>query len=164
MRSSPDPASTLWPFATGFYARPGVEPILLRLQDEHGVDILLLIALLYAGRRGIALADSDVQDLVAQSEAWRSKAILPLRAARRGLKSPAGARPDPEQEELRIQIKSAELAAERLLIRRLEALLPPEYPPVAARQAIAANLGAYLNTLPEPVEIPPALIEESLSL
>jgi uncharacterized protein (TIGR02444 family) len=35
-------AEALWPYALEVYARPGVEPLLLRLQDEHGQCVPLL--------------------------------------------------------------------------------------------------------------------------
>ena len=46
--TSPSP---LRDFVLAFYARPGVSPACLKLQDEGGVDVLMLIALLYADVR-----------------------------------------------------------------------------------------------------------------
>jgi uncharacterized protein (TIGR02444 family) len=164
MRSSPDPASgALWSFATQFYARPEVERTLLQLQDENGLDIPLLITLLYAGRHGLVLSEKELGDALALAQRWQSRTIAPLRMARRALKAPEGTRPDSDQESLRTQIKSVELAAERVLIRRLEALLPPR-PTLEPRPAIAANLAAYFKTLPRSLPIPSVLVEESLSV
>jgi uncharacterized protein (TIGR02444 family) len=164
MRSSPDPASgALWSFATQFYVRPEVERTLLQLQDEDGLDIPLLITLLYAGRQGLVFSNDELQTVLAMAEIWQSRVIAPLRDARRALRALGSTPPDPAQETLRTQTKSAELAAERFVLHRLEELLPKQAP-IGPGAAIEANLAAYLKILSKPVEIPTALIDESLSV
>jgi uncharacterized protein (TIGR02444 family) len=138
-------SSSLWAFATEFYGRPGVEPALLSLQDEHGLDIPVLITMIYCGRRGLALSEDRVSALSALAAIWQAKAIAPLRAARRALKPENRTEVDPDQEALRQQIKDAELAAERLLLARLEALLPLQAT-VEPVRAIDVNLSNYLST------------------
>jgi uncharacterized protein (TIGR02444 family) len=136
----------LWSFAVAFYQRPGLEPLLLAMQDEDGLDVPLLLALLYAGTQGIELAREQLGALHQLAAAWQTKAITPLRSARRALKAPLGGPVDAAQESLRAQIKAAELDAERLLLNRLEDLLPPAG--TADRHgAIRANLGIYLAVL-----------------
>jgi uncharacterized protein (TIGR02444 family) len=139
---------SLWAFATAFYTRPGVEPALLSLQDQEGLDVPVLIALLHAGRQGAVFAEGPLRAMLDTAKTWHSRAIGPLRMARRALKAPAGATYDPEQEALRRQVKAAELAAEHLLLDRLERLLPPPSG-LAPPAAIDANLDAYLKTLPQ---------------
>ena len=151
MSSTPTrPGGALWAFATAFYGRPGIEAALLGLQDEDGVDVPILIALLYAGLQGLALAPEQLGALLDTALTWQAKAIAPLRVARRALKSAAGDTPDTERETLRAQVTSAELAAERLLINRLEALLPLAIATEPAT-AIQGNLKAYLASLPQPL-------------
>ena len=38
-----------WRFALGFYARPGVAPACLELQDRHGKDVLIALYCCWVG-------------------------------------------------------------------------------------------------------------------
>jgi hypothetical protein len=42
----------LWPFALGFYARPGVAAALIALQDNAGVDVDLVLFAMWLGLSG----------------------------------------------------------------------------------------------------------------
>jgi uncharacterized protein (TIGR02444 family) len=151
MRSSRDRAGgALWAFATAFYQRPMVEAALLDLQDQDGLDVPLLIALVYAGTQGIVLDDEMLGDLCGQARAWESRAIAPLRTVRRALRPDPGNPADPEHEALRAQVKAAELAAERLLLDRLETRLPGARAR-APGDSIGANLKAYARQLEPPL-------------
>jgi uncharacterized protein (TIGR02444 family) len=114
----------LWGFATGLYARPGVAPACLALQDGHGVDIPLLLAAIWHGETGRGRLDrGQAGDWRACARLWRAAAIVPLRTARTAIR--AAAKADPAIDRLRKTILAAELAAERLLLRDLEALSRP---------------------------------------
>ncbi len=114
----------LWGFATGLYRRPDVAPACLALQDGHGVDIPLLIAALWHGESGRGrLGRGQIRTWRACAKAWRAGTIAPLRAARTAIR--AAAKADPAVARLRKSILAAELAAERLLLRDLEALSSP---------------------------------------
>ena len=64
--------SPLRDFALAFYARPGVSRACLKLQDEGGVDVLMLIALLYADvRLGQPLNTARIATLDAEIANWR---------------------------------------------------------------------------------------------
>jgi uncharacterized protein (TIGR02444 family) len=111
----------LWGFATGLYARPGVAPACLALQDVHGVDIPLLLAAIWHGESGRGRLDrGQAGDWRACARLWHATAIVPLRAARTAIRAAATA--DPAIGRLRRAILAAELAAERLLLRDLETL------------------------------------------
>lgn len=100
-----------WQFSLKLYARDGVAPACLYLQDAHGVDVNILLIALHAGLEGgrnvgatqIAALDKAVQE-------QRETLVLPLRTMRGFLKPlPFGA----GSELLRTAIKKAELAAEQ---------------------------------------------------
>jgi len=110
---------SLWDWAAAAYARPGVAPACLVLQDEHGQNVPLLLAALWAAREGRAL---DLKSAVWLTRDWETAVVSPLRAARRALKLPAPAFDDPSREALRSRVKSVELDAERLLLEALEGL------------------------------------------
>jgi hypothetical protein len=60
----------------------------------------------------------------AAARAWDQTALVPLREVRRALKAPLPPVPDRGRESLREEVKSLELAAERLLLEALEGLSP----------------------------------------
>ncbi|MDP2213948.1 TIGR02444 family protein [Phenylobacterium sp.] len=130
----------LWSWAVAAYGRPGVAPTALALQDEHGQCVPLLLWGAFARP-----ADPDViGEAVSLARAWERAAILPLRAARRNLKSPLPGADTGPREALRDQVKAAELAAERLLLAALAPLGPgvrDAGPPLAVLQAIAKAWG-----------------------
>ncbi|MFI4936342.1 MAG: TIGR02444 family protein [Caulobacterales bacterium] len=126
-------AQALWPFALEIYARPGVEPLLLTLQDDHGQCVAFLIWALWAAAQGRVLDGAALATAAELARAWQDAAVAPLRGLRRSLKlrafvaPPAGAR-----ERLREGVKSLELDAERMLLQMLDAASPP---PAARGQA-----------------------------
>lgn len=121
-----------WHYALSAYARPGVAPACLLLQDRLGVDVVVLLHLGYAAARlgqpaaepGIAAADALVAD-------WRAQVVRPLRAARRAI--PADA---PHLAALRACIQQAELQAEQQALAWLAATLVQS---AAAAQAVPAR-------------------------
>ena len=98
-------AADLWGFAVTLYARPGVAEACLKLQDRHGVDVPLLLAILWHVARGRGAPDLERWRSI--SKAWRDAAVRPLRHLRRALKGQT------EWEPIRDRIKRLELAAER---------------------------------------------------
>ena len=103
-----------WAFALRLYAEPDVAVCCLRLQDEAGVDVMLLLAVASACRRGLALTPSDLGELANVCRPWREQIVHPLRAVRVALKSEPPPAPNAAGETLRNHIKAAELQAERL--------------------------------------------------
>jgi uncharacterized protein (TIGR02444 family) len=137
----------LWDWALTAYAKPGVAPVCLALQDGHGQNVPLLLAAAWAASEGRAL---DLDRAVALAGAWEADVVGPLRGARRGLKVSRGPIPDSGREALRETVKAVELEAERLLLAALESLAWPSDPaPVeAALAAAAARWSATKNSRP----------------
>ncbi|WNK20432.1 TIGR02444 family protein [Halomonas piscis] len=109
----------LWDFALDFYARPGVADKLLRLQDEAGFDVCVLLWRLWLGHLGLAPtpgAEQALEDIYA----WQRDYTRPLRQRRRWLKPAAAC--DSALAQLRQTIKDAELQAEKAALTQLEAL------------------------------------------
>jgi uncharacterized protein (TIGR02444 family) len=103
-----------WAFALRIYAEPGVAEACLRLQNEAGVDVILLLMVAFAGSRGISLSPSDIRQMDEACRSWRERVVQPLRALRVMLKTGPSPAPGPATERLRSQIKASELQAERL--------------------------------------------------
>ena len=96
----------------------------IRLQEEAGADVNLLLFLLWHGVQQRRLSADEVARLDRKIAPWRERAVIPLRAIRRALKSPALQAPALKApqglveagtaEAFRTRIKAVELEAERL--------------------------------------------------
>lgn len=135
-----------WAFAQAFYARPDVSSALLRLQDEHGADVPLVLVLLHAARRGVLLDTDAVGGMMQIALAWSREVVAPLRQARRSIKAATYDTPQGLYE----QAKAVEQSAEQVIIRQLAVTLPASGPSLPD-QAAVANLEEYraLSGLPE---------------
>ncbi|MFQ5347638.1 MAG: TIGR02444 family protein [Rhodothalassiaceae bacterium] len=87
-------AERFWPHAVALYGAPGVKEACLRLQDEHGADVNLLLYGAYAGAvLGRRLDDAAWRALIDGTEDWRAAIVRPLRAVRRRAKALTAAAP-----------------------------------------------------------------------
>jgi uncharacterized protein (TIGR02444 family) len=110
----------LWDETLEAYGRPGVPEACLTLQDEYGQNTSLLLWAVWAETADPAVL-AKAADLARR---WEVLALAPLRAVRRGLKPAFPGVADAAREDLREDVKAAELRAERVLMESLEALTP----------------------------------------
>jgi uncharacterized protein (TIGR02444 family) len=134
-----------WRFSLHFYRQPGVADACIALQDDCGVDVNLLLFLLWLADDGQLLSADDVRKLDDRVRGWRNLTIIPIREARRKLK---GARTlvDPgTQEAFRNKVKAVELEAERLQQEALYAFAQsgPLGKQAAPSAAARGNVSAY---------------------
>ena len=133
-----------WRFSLALYARPGVAPALIALQDRAGCNVnLILFALWRGATRGERLDAAGLAGAAAVV-APLDAVVVPLRALRRQLKFV----PDHDTQALRRGVAGIEIAAERAEQRRLAASLgsPPRGAPETDRRAAAAaNLALCLG-------------------
>lgn len=113
-------AQSLWEFSVTLYGRPGVAELCLRLQDDQGADVCLLLTALWLERRGVAVTAERVAALERLAQPWQQAVTLPLRQLRRAWK--AAASRDAGLAELRQELAALELKAERMLLERLHGL------------------------------------------
>jgi uncharacterized protein (TIGR02444 family) len=157
---SADTGEAFWRFSLALYARPGVAPALIALQDRTGRDVNLMLFALWAGAvRGVRLASADLAAAEASSIDLRRPVVEPLRGLRRKLKDD----PDPDLQELRRRVLMLELAAERRVQHRLAASLPVDAGPVQpdAQLMAEANLALYLGAEDRSAEA--ALLRDALA-
>ena len=83
--------SPFWRFSLQFYRLPKVADACIALQEEAGVDVNLLLFLLWQARQRRRLSTADVAALEAKIAPWRDATVIPLRAVRRELEIAAGA-------------------------------------------------------------------------
>ena len=105
--------NALWRFACAFYARDGVAPACLALQESLNVDVNILLFAIYARlARGIALDARDLAIVDGLVRDWRHEVVQPLRRLRTRLKGGPAPAPSAASDRLRNRIKAAELEAE----------------------------------------------------
>ena len=97
-----------------FYRQPGVAGACIALQEESGIDVNLLLFLLWHATQGHALSAGEVQELERRIAPWREMTVIPLRKMRRVLKAPGELVEPAEAEVFRTKVKALELEAERL--------------------------------------------------
>lgn len=156
MSQSEDIPADLWSFSLERYARSGISATCLDLQDRLDADINVVLLCLWAGQRGTALTTADIRAILAGGAAgWRRDAVVPLRTARRHIKTWNAPRGDPAIEAFRDKVKALELEAERFAQRLLAGAFAERFGTgatsatrVSAPSAIAAdNLTAYLEII-----------------
>lgn len=151
-------SNPFWDFSLKIYASPAVQKACVELQDGSGVDVNVLLYMLWHASEWRTLSDADVTTVLDAVESWRSDVVVPLRTARRNLKSPPPALDARGVEALRAVVKKAELEAERLQQSALHALVLPSAArsEKSDRRVIAAsNAAAYSRALGRPLAAAP---------
>jgi uncharacterized protein (TIGR02444 family) len=147
MNQSPDAPrddSPFWRFSLRFYARGRVSAACLVLQDEAGVDVNLLLFLLFLAEHQREVRASDISEIDRAVLAWRDSVVKPLRALRRALKAGVGEISATVSESFRGQIKRLELESEHIEQSVLERFDIAKFSRSASRMnAAAVNIGAY---------------------
>jgi uncharacterized protein (TIGR02444 family) len=114
MTVSPSPGSPFWRFSLRFYRQHEVADACIMLQEEAGLDVNLLLFLLWHATQKRALSAPEVAELERRVAPWRDITVIPLRTMRRALKSPPALVAGASAELFRTRIKAVELEAERL--------------------------------------------------
>jgi uncharacterized protein (TIGR02444 family) len=137
--------SPFWRFSLRFYRNPDVAAACIELQDQAGVDVNLLLFLLWNATLKKTLSTGAIEDLDRRIGPWRSRAVIPLRELRRALKSPPPVVNPGAAEAVRTRIKAAELEAERLQQQTMYELAPslPFEPAGSPLDAARRNVAAY---------------------
>lgn len=115
--------SEFWDWSLIHYARNGVEPLLLQLQDEYGLDANILLWACWCATKYEALPKALVRDAMIRTGPWATKVTVPLRNARRDLKSLMATQDFDGAAMLRDAIQQNELMAEKVEQEILEALV-----------------------------------------
>lgn len=138
-----DRSNPFWQYSLKLYACDDVAELCLRLQDEGGLDVNLLLYCLWQGSEGRSLQRASLAEVCRVSDPWRQEVVESLRNARRWMKGR-------EQEiagqsgGLRERIKALELAAEKCQQDWL-AVLPTVHDDASPFIAAAQNLAGYVQ-------------------
>lgn len=109
--------SPFWNFSLAVYGANTVQDECLKLQDQFGLDVNLILLCAFLGAiRGVALTPDDIAAARREAEQWQDQVVRPLRVARRTLKTAELTDADDAAAamQLRAQVKAAELEAERI--------------------------------------------------
>jgi uncharacterized protein (TIGR02444 family) len=142
--------SPFWRFSLQFYRQPGVADACIALQEEAGVDVNLLLFLLWHAAQQRQFAAAEVDWIESKICEWRDATVVPLRSVRRALKVPPPLVTGARAEAFRIRIKAVELEAERLqqeAMYELAPAVPPGQRASSADEAARGNLAAYAAAL-----------------
>jgi uncharacterized protein (TIGR02444 family) len=143
----PEAFDEFWRFAVTLYAKPGVAPACLALQDRFGKDVLIALYGTWLGASGRGRLDAQrLAEAEACARPWRQQVVEPLRRTRHGLKGIDGA------DELYERMKKIELDAERVAMQRLAPLAPAPDPARSAADRAGdarANLALYAGEAAE---------------
>lgn len=118
-----DAGAGLWDWAVAAYGRDGVAALCVELQDLEGQNVPLLLWAAWAAEGCLRIDSGTAADGAALARAWSEGVIVPLRTLRRRLKLTVTAGDETARLGLREQVKSAELASERILLAQLEPLV-----------------------------------------
>jgi uncharacterized protein (TIGR02444 family) len=106
--------SPFWQFSLGFYRRAGVADACIALQDQCGVDVNLLLLLLWLAEAKRQLSLGELCAIEEKTRSWSRAVVGPLRTVRRTLKGGSELVAAAQAEVFRTRIKAIELEAERL--------------------------------------------------
>ena len=153
-------AEEFWAHSLALYGHREVAAACLRLQDEHGLDVNILLLCCFLARSGRGrLNAADLAAAEARVAPWRAGVIVPLRAARRALKRLSSPGLASSANGLYAEVKRVELAAEREEQRLLLASWSaPPFPSSDPIGDAAASLALYLITHGLPAEAGDTLI------
>jgi uncharacterized protein (TIGR02444 family) len=143
-----DAAAEFWRFSLAIYARPGVAPACLILQDQYDRDVNVMLYGCWLGVSGRGkLSHSDLETADQAVAPWRQTVVENFRAARRAIKVAQA----PDSEAIYAKAKAIELEAEKFLQGRLAAMAPAPNPASGVPERLAAalaNLALYLGEAP----------------
>lgn len=135
-----------WQYSLSCYQQAEVEPLLLRLQEEVGADVNLLLCCAWLGQQQQSISADQLGHLQTCTARWRAECILPLRAVRQHLKD------QPDWVDFREQVKALELTAEShqqaVIYQQSQVMLTLETDNRDPAAVMLANLQRYLMTLP----------------
>jgi uncharacterized protein (TIGR02444 family) len=112
-------AQPIWDFVLGYYRQQGVSEAAIALQDSAGIDVNMILFLMWLSGQGKTLAEADMRKLGEASHGWQRSVVAPIRNIRRLLKENA---PFVEQETAlayRKKVQALEIEGEQLQLNAM---------------------------------------------
>lgn len=116
-------STPIWDFVLNYYGRKGVSDTLIGLQDNHGIDVNMLLFLMWMAAQSKSVAADDVKFVSTTSQAWQRAVVVPIRGVRRLLKENAPLVPAEAAAAFRKKVQAIELEGEQLQLNAMAALV-----------------------------------------
>jgi uncharacterized protein (TIGR02444 family) len=82
-------APLIWDFVLSYYRQQGVSEAAIALQDTLGLDVNMVLFLMWLSRQKRTLSAADIKAVGEKSRPWQHSVVVPIRAIRRLLKENA---------------------------------------------------------------------------
>ena len=116
-------STPIWDFVLNYYGRKGVSDALIGLQDNHAVDVNMLLFLMWMAAQSKSVAADDVKFVSTTSQAWQRAVVVPIRGVRRLLKENPPLVPAEAAAAFRKKVQAIELEGEQLQLNAMAALV-----------------------------------------
>jgi uncharacterized protein (TIGR02444 family) len=152
-------STPIWDFVLNYYGRKGVSEALIGLQDSQGIDVNMLLFLIWMAAQSKSVAADDVAFVSNSSHAWQRAVVVPIRAVRRLLKESAPLVPAEAAAAFRKKVQAIELEGEQLQLNAMAALAQQFKPTPAAapEEAVRRNIKAFEGVAGK--TFPPAIVD-----
>lgn len=152
-------STPIWDFVLNYYGRKGISEALIRLQDDHGIDVNMLLFLAWMAAQGKCLSPDDVKFVSTTSHVWQRSVVVPVRAVRRLLKENAPLVPVDAAAAFRKRVQAIELEGEQLQLNAMAALVDRLNPAAAASPEDAARRNIKTFEVVAGKSFPPASVD-----
>mgnify|MGYP000179840437 CR=1 FL=1 len=151
-----------WTWSVASYSQPGVAERLLRLQDEFGLDVNILLWCLWARDNYPAIRRKKALALIRKAEKWTGHVTEKLRNVRRWMKGMDLPVDSEAAATLRNDVKALELRSERLCQEMLEKRTRTfAADPEARTESPVDYVMLYLEHAGDTLESPPELSDKA---
>jgi uncharacterized protein (TIGR02444 family) len=111
-------SQTFWNFSVAVYGKTAVQDECLRLQDQFGLDVNVVLWCAFLGAaHGVTLTRDDILSARQEVRQWQEEIVGTLRTTRRNLKKIETSQAAPfvnATTDFRTKVKAAELESERI--------------------------------------------------
>ncbi|MBV8512876.1 MAG: TIGR02444 family protein [Xanthobacteraceae bacterium] len=141
--------TSIWDFVLNYYGRKGVSEALVGLQDSYGIDVNMLLFLVWVAAQRRSLGADDVQRVSEASHAWQRNVVVPIRAVRRLLKENAPLVSADTAAAFRKKVQAVELEGEQAQLNAMAAMTATLTPRRASSSetAVLQSLEAFQHVL-----------------
>jgi uncharacterized protein (TIGR02444 family) len=142
----------IWDFVLNYYKQQGVSEAAIALQDGIGIDVNMILFLMWLAGEKRTLQTTDILSVSAASKGWQHQVVVPIRAVRRLLKDNAPLVEQATALAYRKKIQALEIEGEQLQLNAMAALVPSLKPAsaVTAGDAARTNLANFATVTGKP--------------
>ncbi len=142
----------IWDFVLGYYRQQGVSEAAITLQDSIGIDVNMILFLMWMAGHKRVLAEADVKRVSDASKGWQHQVVVPIRGVRRLLKENAPLVETEAALAYRKKIQALEIEGEQLQLNAMAARAQGMKPSAApsAGEAGRKNLATLAAVLGKP--------------